>query len=100
MSSAILWWVAPGGSILALITAWVFYVKMKRAEQGTDKMIEIAGYVHEGAMAYLTRQYKVVGIRQVVAWVDERLAYRIFVSHCGNGGHLGDQLVRCEPPVF
>ena len=29
---------------------------------GTDRMKEIAQYVREGAMAYLARQYKVVGI--------------------------------------
>ena len=30
--------------------------------EGTDRMKEIAQYVREGAMAYLKRQYKVVGI--------------------------------------
>jgi K(+)-stimulated pyrophosphate-energized sodium pump len=33
---------------------------MKRQEEGTDRMKEIAGYVQEGAMAYLRRQYSVV----------------------------------------
>jgi K(+)-stimulated pyrophosphate-energized sodium pump len=34
---------------------------MKKQEEGTDRMKEIAGYVREGAMAYLRRQYTVVG---------------------------------------
>ena len=33
---------------------------MMAANEGNPRMVEIAGYVREGAMAYLTRQYKVV----------------------------------------
>jgi len=33
---------------------------MKAQEEGTDRMKEIAAYVREGAMAYLSRQYSVV----------------------------------------
>ncbi|MEM8678909.1 MAG: sodium-translocating pyrophosphatase [Planctomycetota bacterium] len=56
------WWVAPIASILALIFAVVFFQKMKSASEGTDRMKEIAGYVRDGAMAYLRRQYMVVTI--------------------------------------
>jgi K(+)-stimulated pyrophosphate-energized sodium pump len=57
------WWIAPIGSVLALIFAWFFYKKMMSAPEGNEKMIEIATHVREGAYAYLFRQYK------VVAWV-------------------------------
>ena len=33
---------------------------MMSAHEGNEKMVEIAGYVRDGAMAYLKRQYKVV----------------------------------------
>ena len=56
-----LWLVAPIASVVALIVAVVFYKKMIAANEGSDKMKEIAGYVREGAMAYLFRQYKIVG---------------------------------------
>lgn len=46
---------------MALLFAWIFYRNMKAQEEGTDKMKEIAAYVREGAMAYLKRQYIVVG---------------------------------------
>jgi K(+)-stimulated pyrophosphate-energized sodium pump len=46
---------------MALMFAWIFYRSMKAQEEGTDKMKEIALYVREGAMAYLKRQYTVVG---------------------------------------
>ena len=56
-----LWLVAPAASVVALIVAVIFYKKMIAANEGSDKMKEIAGYVREGAMAYLFRQYKIVG---------------------------------------
>ena len=56
------WWIAPISSILALIFAVYFYKKMMTASEGTDKMIEIAGHVRDGAYAYLFRQYKVVAV--------------------------------------
>ncbi len=54
------WYIAPVASVIALVTAWYFYQKMMTADEGTDRMKEIAGYVREGAMAYLFRQYRVV----------------------------------------
>ncbi len=59
-STPILWWVAPIFAITALGFAWYFYKKMMEAPQGTEKMIEIATHVRQGAYAYLFRQYKVV----------------------------------------
>ncbi len=56
------WWLAPIASVLALFFAFHFYKKVKAADPGNDKMQEIAGYVQEGAMAYLFRQYKIVTI--------------------------------------
>ncbi len=56
------WYVAPLASVLALVFAFIIYRMMMSANPGNDRMREIAGYVREGAMAYLFRQYKVVGI--------------------------------------
>ncbi|MGE4564850.1 MAG: sodium-translocating pyrophosphatase [Victivallaceae bacterium] len=57
-----MWWAAPLASILALLVAFNFYKKMMAANPGNERMQEIAGYVREGAMAYLFRQYKIVSI--------------------------------------
>jgi len=54
------WLIAPIASLLALGFAWYFYKKMMEAPEGTEKMIEIARHVREGAYAYLFRQYSVV----------------------------------------
>lgn len=56
------WWIAPIASVIALIFAIYFYKKVMGAPEGNEKMIAIAGYVREGAYAYLYRQYRVVGI--------------------------------------
>ena len=58
----LIWWIAPIGSILALLFAWVFYRQVAAANEGDEKMKEIAGHVREGAYAYLRRQYKVVAV--------------------------------------
>ena len=57
-----IWWIAPVASLLALMFAVYFYKKMMGAGEGNAAMIEIAGHVREGAMAYLIRQYKVVAL--------------------------------------
>ncbi len=54
------WWLAPVSAIFALGFAYYFYKKVMEAPEGTEKMIEIANHVREGAYAYLFRQYSVV----------------------------------------
>jgi K(+)-stimulated pyrophosphate-energized sodium pump len=60
------WWLAPISAVFALGFAVYFYRKMMAAPAGTDRMIEIAQYVREGAYAYLFRQYSVVAIVFVI----------------------------------
>ena len=55
-----LFWIAPVAAVLALLFAWIFYRSMMKSPAGNDRMQEIAGYVKEGAMAYIKRQYGVV----------------------------------------
>ena len=57
-----LFYFVPVASVIALFFAWLFYHQMKKENEGTPTMKEIAQYVREGAMAYLKQQYKVVGI--------------------------------------
>jgi len=56
------WWLGPIAALTALAFAFYFYRQVMRQSEGTKNMIEIAQAVREGAMAYLTRQYRVVAV--------------------------------------
>ena len=62
----VFWGISFIGSLVALWFAWQFYKSMIEADEGTPRMIEIAGYVRDGAQAYLTQQYKVVTLFFIV----------------------------------
>lgn len=57
-----LFYIVPAASLLALLFAFIFYRRMKKEDEGTPTMRQIAQYVREGAMAYLKQQYKIVVI--------------------------------------
>jgi len=57
-----IWWIAPAPAATALGFAVYFDRKMLKADPGSPAMVEIAGHIREGSMAYLTRQYKVVAL--------------------------------------
>ncbi len=61
-----IWLLAFLGSLVALVQAFLFFKSMMAADDGTPRMVEIAGYVREGSNAYLRQQYKVVGAFFVV----------------------------------
>ncbi len=61
-----LFWIIPVSSVIALIFAFYFFKNMMTNSEGNNKMKEIAQYVRDGAMAYLSRQYKVVLIVFIV----------------------------------
>ncbi|MEK6269159.1 MAG: sodium-translocating pyrophosphatase [Planctomycetales bacterium] len=65
----LIWGIAFVCALIALIQAYIFFKKMKASDEGNERMIEIAGYVREGANAYLTQQYKVVAIFFVVIFI-------------------------------
>ncbi|WNZ63899.1 sodium-translocating pyrophosphatase [Myxococcus sp. MxC21-1] len=55
------WAIAPGvvGAV-GLLFAAVFYFRVKALPEGDATMNRIAGYIREGAMAFLVREYKVL----------------------------------------
>lgn len=61
-----LFYAVPAASVVALLFAFIFYRQMKKEDEGTPTMKQIALYVREGAMAYLRQQYKVVVIVFVI----------------------------------
>jgi len=65
----LVWWLAPFAAVVALAMAWYFYRQVLSKSEGTEKMVEIAQAVREGAMAYLKRQYRVVALVFAVMFV-------------------------------
>ena len=60
MNLSPLYWLGPVGAISALGAAFAFSRGVMANSEGEGEMVEIAQAVRDGAMAYLTRQYKVV----------------------------------------
>ncbi len=58
----LMWWLGPIAALIALGFALLFYKQMMKLSEGNERMQFIAQAVREGAMAYLSRQYRVVGI--------------------------------------
>ena len=59
-------WLVPIASIVALGMALYFFLQMKKEDEGTPRMREMAAHVRKGAMADLKQQYKVVTIVFIV----------------------------------
>jgi len=71
------WWgISLAGSLAALFFAYSFFNWMIAQPEGDELMVRIAGYVREGARAYLYQQYKVVTIFFIV--VSALLAFVAF----------------------
>ncbi len=61
--------IAPILGVVALIFAYFLTAKVKKVDAGTDRMKEIAAYIHEGSMAFLTREYKALSIFVAVVFI-------------------------------
>jgi len=53
---------APVAGIIALLFALYLASSINKVDEGTDKMKEISSHIHEGAMAFLTSEYKYIVI--------------------------------------
>ncbi|MEQ9499025.1 MAG: sodium-translocating pyrophosphatase [Deltaproteobacteria bacterium] len=52
----------PVAGVLALLYALVSSSWINKQDPGTDRMREIGGYIRDGAMAFLAREYKILAI--------------------------------------
>jgi K(+)-stimulated pyrophosphate-energized sodium pump len=53
-------YVVPVAAVVALLFAVLLALKVNKASEGNDKMKEIAGAIQEGALAFLTAEYKIL----------------------------------------
>jgi K(+)-stimulated pyrophosphate-energized sodium pump len=59
-------YVAPACALVALVFALILWFKMSKAEAGNERMQEIAAAIHEGAMAFMKREYTYLAVFVVV----------------------------------
>ena len=55
--------------ILSLVVAYMYSSRINAVSAGTERMKEIAGYIEEGAMAFLKREYRALAIFAVVMFL-------------------------------
>jgi K(+)-stimulated pyrophosphate-energized sodium pump len=82
MTDQILWY-ALGASLLALLYGVFLIYKILAKPAGEGKMLDMAQAIQEGARAYLTRQYKTVGMVAVV------IALLMWLAHFSGHTILG-----------
>ena len=79
------WIYAPVlAGVIGLLCAVFFYFRVKALPEGNETMKRIAGYIREGAMAFLTREYKVLAVYAVVVFV----ALAVMISPTAGGWFL------------
>ena len=83
---------APAFGVIGLLGALVLYVYVSRQSSGNELMVELAGRIHEGAMAFLRREYSVLALFVVIVAVLLWLAIGPFVAYAYVSGALSSVL--------
>ncbi len=74
------YWIVAACGALAILYGLYAVRSILAASPGTDRMIEIAAAIQEGAGAYLNRQYTAIGIVGIVVGVILGLLLNIYVA--------------------
>ncbi len=67
MQNFVIW--APVLGILGILFAGGLFRFVKQQPVGTPKMEEIAGMIHEGAMVFLSREYKILAVFVAIVFI-------------------------------
>ncbi len=95
MESLVLW--APIAGVLGLLFAFYLAKKVTSADPGTERMKEIAHAIYEGAMAFLSREYRTLAIFVIIlffvigVFIDFRTAICYVVGSLASAtaGYIG-----------
>ncbi|MFQ5900652.1 MAG: sodium/proton-translocating pyrophosphatase, partial [Thermodesulfobacteriota bacterium] len=60
---------APVFGMGGLVIAFIIYLYVKKQPAGTAKMVEIADAIHEGAMVFLKREYKIMATFVAIVFI-------------------------------
>ncbi|MEG1179837.1 MAG: sodium-translocating pyrophosphatase, partial [Oscillospiraceae bacterium] len=75
-------YVVPVAGLLALLFAFYLAIKVAKANDGNDKMKEIAASIHEGALAFLTAEYKILVIFAAILFIIIGFAINWLTAIC------------------
>ncbi|MGA1863976.1 MAG: sodium-translocating pyrophosphatase [bacterium] len=89
--------ISIGIGVLGIIFVWILAKRILSKDPGTEKMIRISNAVHEGAMAFLFREYKSISLVVVILFVilfffvDKKTAFAfVFGAFCSiSAGYIG-----------
>ena len=82
-------YIALAAALISILYAFVLYRRNKKLVVADKKMEEISSYIHEGAMAFLKREYKIIAI--FVAGIAILLALLGFIPALKNAEGIGWQ---------
>ena len=72
----------PAVGLIALVVMMIKSAWVSKQDAGNDRMKEIAGYVAEGAMAFLKAEYRILAIFMVIAGIGLGvLSQKVPTSH-------------------
>ncbi len=90
-------YVVPACALAALVFALILWSRLSKAEAGSEHMQEIAAAIHEGAMAFLKREYTylivfvivLTGVLAVVINVLTAVSFVVGAIFSGTAGYVG-----------
>src|SRR5262245_37643254 len=69
--------VALVAGVAALFVAALLFYRVKALPAGNARMLEISGYIREGSMAFLGREFKILGVYSAVVFAVLALTMNI-----------------------
>lgn len=90
-------YVAPVCALAALVFALILWLKLGKAEAGSKEMRDIADAIHEGAMAFMKREYTYLAVFVVVLTIVLATAINVLTAvsfvvgaiFSGTAGYVG-----------
>ena len=90
-------YVAPACALAALVFALILWLKLGKAEAGSKEMRDIADAIHEGAMAFMKREYTYLAVFVVVLTIVLASAINVLTAvsfvvgaiFSGTAGYVG-----------
>jgi len=83
---------APIFGIAGLATAFLIYGYIKKQPDGNERMKEIAGMIHDGAMVYLRRQYTILFAFIAIVFIALSLFINVQTGIAYVGGAISSML--------